>query len=161
MPSPLRKSRSSSSVWMPTRAAISAPVAVPVIILGNSPLRCNALTTPRWQSPNIAPPCSTNVDRPKACRVSCSRSSFACDVHPCSLWGVVGSIVTYLTASATCVMYSSMSSLVPAYARLNSRGVVIFPRLRTSPERSRLTNPRISSSSRASIMARRRSLISL
>ena len=84
IPSPFRKSKSSSSVWIPTRAAIKAPVAVPVMILGSRPRRCNALTTPKWQRPNMAPPCRTSVERPNACLVSWRRSSLACDVHPLS-----------------------------------------------------------------------------
>lgn len=75
IPSPFRTAGNSSSVCMATRAAISAPVAVPVIMRGNSPRRNSALTTPRWHRPKMAPPCSTRVLRPKACRVSCMKSS--------------------------------------------------------------------------------------
>jgi hypothetical protein len=44
---PVKNSSSSSSVCTPTKAAINAPVAVPAIIRGNRPRRCNAFTTPK------------------------------------------------------------------------------------------------------------------
>lgn len=76
MPSPVNMAGSSSVVWAATRAAMRAPVAVPVMMRGSRPRRKRARTTPRWHRPKMAPPWRTRVLRPKACRVSWTKSSF-------------------------------------------------------------------------------------